>query len=90
MLMPVLNSGHYSSINTVIYASVNLPVKSSGQPFERTLFWAPWFIKGKPTVAESFLYRLADAWMAHMSVVTAAPVFQIEPPAEGIDGLRFA
>lgn len=89
LLMPILNSGHYSSINTVIYASVNLPV-IAGQPFGRSLFWAPWSIKGKATVAESFLDRLADAWMAHMSVVTAAPVFQIEPPADGIAGLRFA
>lgn len=88
LLMAILQSGQYSSINTVIYLSVNLPVIAY-QPFGQALFWAAWSIKGKASASEAFIGRLSDAWMAHLSTVTAAAVLELETPVKGIDCLRF-
>lgn len=87
LLMPILNSGHFSSINTVIYASVNLPVTIRA-PFGNAQFWMPWSIKGKESVSQEFLHKLGDAWMAHLSVVTGDPVFELATTAS-IDTMRF-
>lgn len=89
LLMPLLNAGLYSAINTVIYMTVNEPVKAPA-PFVKAQFWAPWSIKGKDSVSEEFLRRFADAWMAHLSVVTGEPVLELASPQGGIDDLRFA
>lgn len=67
--------------------SVNQPV-TIGAPFREAQFWMPWSIKGKESVSQEFLRRLGDAWMAHLSVVTGDPVFELATTAS-IDTMQF-
>ncbi|MDM0079233.1 hypothetical protein QTI17_01380 [Variovorax sp. J31P179] len=88
LLLPILNSGSYSAIHTVLYMSVNEPVTVGG-PFGQAQFWMPWSIKGKESVSQDFVDRLGDAWMAHLSSVTGDPVFQLSSTVS-IEKMQFA
>jgi len=72
MLMSIPNSGHYRSINTFDLCELQSAGGHLSAVRTRLFFWAAWPVKGREPVAESFLERLADSWMAHMSVVTGA------------------
>jgi hypothetical protein len=88
LVMPLLNAGMYSALNTVIYMTVNEPIKAPA-PFGQSQFWVPWSIKGKEAVSGDFLRRLADAWMAHLSLVTRGYVVELSGPQDGINDMRF-
>lgn len=79
----ILRSPDNSAIHSVIYFSAD--VKVAATPMKKASFWIPWS-RGASAVPAEFMDRIRDAWMAHLSVVTQAPVYEF--PGDDIYSTR--
>lgn len=79
----ILRSPDNSAIHSVVYFSAD--VKIAATPMGKASFWIPWS-RGSAAVPADFMDRIRDAWMAHVSVVTKAPVYEF--PGDGIYSAR--
>ena len=87
MLMSILNSGHYRSINTLIYASFNLSA-AIRQPFGRGVFLGG--VAGQGTGAgRGVVLGAARGFVdgAHVRCHRSL-MFEIDTPADGIERLQ--
>ena len=74
-LLSSIFKSQYSSINAIIYFSVNEVAHVPGVPMPAN-FWIEGVIPGREPVAPAFLGRVRDAWMAHYSTLVPEPVFE--------------
>jgi hypothetical protein len=82
--------GQYSSINSVIYLSVNQFATMPGLDMP-ALFWIDALVPGRMPVDEMFRLKLQSGWMDHHASLVRDPVLRVHPPSEPdvVDGIQF-
>lgn len=89
LLARILKGGH-SSINSVIYFSVNESIIGPGLD-EPSRFWAEFVVPDRVPIANTFHEAIRTAWMAHLSSVVPGPVAErLGPENVAISEMRFA
>lgn len=88
LLGNVLNRPSYSSINSVVFFSVNETLAIPGGAHGP--FWMDFVFQGREPVERAFLDTLADAWCAHVSTCRPGPVVQVtlQSSLAAVDGLK--
>lgn len=89
-LLARILKGKYSSIDSVIYFSVNHPASASGVPMP-SLFWIDAIVPEREPVELTFRHRLRDRWFAHYSAQTSEPVYEVLFPNDPnlVEHIRF-
>ncbi len=89
-LLSHILKGQYSSINSVIYFSVNenASVPRIDMP---SLFWIDALVPGREPVSLEFRRAMRTAWMAHYSRLVPEPIFEFEGSTDSdfIDNIQF-
>ena len=90
-LLSRILKGKCSSINSVIYFSVNTVATAPSIPMP-TLFWIEAIPPGREPVNVGFLRLLRDAWLQHHSSLVPDPIYQIAGSTHPafLDNIQFA
>lgn len=82
---------HYSSINSVIYLSVNESVKVPGMA-EPMFFWANFVLPNREPISQNLYGELKTSWMSHYSGLVpnqSVSEYEMESDSSIIDNIEF-
>lgn len=89
-LLPRILSAQYSSINSVIYFSINETTTAPGVPTP-ALFWIDGVLPGRDAVSLEFRRSIRTEWMRHYSRLVPEPVYEFDGHStpDLIDNIQF-